>query len=684
MILCIIDAGLIFWFYKELTRVTLLDTKGLEQVANVGFRNNEVRRRLFTSIVWNSVKKKDPLFVNDSVLTLDNAEAIIKFNSGAEIELSPNSLIMLEVIKDTFSVNFIKGNIFTKTTGKKLKLRIKDQVVDLEDAKASISNKDISIIEGKAKIGDRELEKGDIGKLIDGKLAEVEKNIFQIVKPLPNQKILSRLKTKKQEFKWKKIKEIKTYDIEIAKDYSFSDIVFTKKNIKKHRIATKLNQGVYYFRLITKLLSHRKISPIQKFSIIFEEPTKIIYPINNKNYKYKVEAANIQFQWNASELENKFLLELASDKNFKNIIHKKEQTNKKVSIKLPAGEYFCRVKSFNPYQEVPLVSDVTKFDVTKIAHLSEPELLSPPKNKIYFAKLQKNPFLLFSWKAVIGAINYKLLISKDDDFDDDDIVQERVLKNTFVSISMLPEGKYYWSVQAVDELNEATKIVDKRFIHVDNNPLIKLLSPLTKEAILVKNTDIKLNFKWNNFGRGNDYKIVISEDRDFLNIRKNFEADDEQLEVSTLQNGRYFWRVEAYKGSRLVNISMPGEFNLKQYPFLSSINLSLPTNNFKIEYFKDLTLEFRWNNTKGATKYLFSLLSLKNKKSKLVEKKEIFGNSLTFAIPKIGSYKWSVVAIDKNGTPGKKGITRTFRVIPEKPIAIPQNFRIKIKATKTK
>ena len=226
-ILLFIDALLVFWLNFELTKKRDIDVEGLKKIAELEYKNNEVRRRLSKSIVWNNIFKKDPLYVKDSILTLDNSEAIVTLQKGGKVELSPNSLIVLEQVEEGIAINFVRGNIFTQATSTELRVKVEGQLLDLKNAKASISKDDISILEGKATIGEKEIIKGESAKILDGKLAEIEKNIFQIIKPQINEKIITRTDSKEVFFEWGSVEEGRAYDIEISKDYGFETSVFS-------------------------------------------------------------------------------------------------------------------------------------------------------------------------------------------------------------------------------------------------------------------------------------------------------------------------------------------------------------------------------------------------------------------------------------------------------------------------
>jgi len=222
-----INFSMIYWLYEDMTTKRVVETEGFETVGNLNFKNNEVKRKFSNSIVWDSVDINESLYQNDSVLTLDNSEAIVKLDSGAEIELDPNSMIILERIKDAIKVNFIRGNIFTKSGKKALKITFKDRSVDLKNARASISGSNVAVHSGEVKIGKTEVKKDEIANIDKKGITTVERNLFQVIRPLRNEKILINNRSQSVEFKWTSFQQNNLFNFEIARERDFKRSIFS-------------------------------------------------------------------------------------------------------------------------------------------------------------------------------------------------------------------------------------------------------------------------------------------------------------------------------------------------------------------------------------------------------------------------------------------------------------------------
>ena len=73
-------------FNQRVTRLT-----NAQPIGTIRYKYNKVKRKFSDRFIWGNVGSFTPVYLNDSVLTGDRSDAIIKFNSGLEIELDPNS-----------------------------------------------------------------------------------------------------------------------------------------------------------------------------------------------------------------------------------------------------------------------------------------------------------------------------------------------------------------------------------------------------------------------------------------------------------------------------------------------------------------------------------------------------------------------------------------------------------------
>lgn len=179
--------------------------------------------------------------------------------------------------------------------------------------------------------------------------------------------------------------------------------------------------------------------------------SNLVSPTNNE---VDVEYINSVFEWERSELAQNYVIQIASDDQFNNIILENTVASVKTIItELPDfTELFWRVKSKNNGGESGW-SDVYKFR-TKIALPKNVELVSPESNEENIPLNQE-----FKWKKESRSETYTIEIAKNLLFlstleSADNIV------DTIFSASNLPDGsRLYWRVRGVNSTGEGNNSV---------------------------------------------------------------------------------------------------------------------------------------------------------------------------------------------------------------------------------
>src|SRR5262245_10421567 len=77
-----------------------------------------VRRRAFDSNIWEDSGSSEPLYENDSILTLNGSSAKLRLHSDINLELHENTLVVLETVPTNpdqpFRLKFSRGDIRTQ------------------------------------------------------------------------------------------------------------------------------------------------------------------------------------------------------------------------------------------------------------------------------------------------------------------------------------------------------------------------------------------------------------------------------------------------------------------------------------------------------------------------------------------------------------------------------------------
>ena len=190
-------------------------------------------------------------------------------------------------------------------------------------------------------------------------------------------------------FQWNPIDSAQYYNLEIADDSDFRNVHFEINNISASEITiSNLDEGAqYYWRVI----SHNKLGSITisntyNFSThpgLPDLPVALSPANNARNVDTQV-----SFSWESAINTEFYHLEIATDKNFKNLFYSEDTlTVNKIKLK-NIGEgrkYYWRVRALNNYGNSNF-TDENKFTVK----------VNKPSNLA--AKVEEDEFIKLSWK----------------------------------------------------------------------------------------------------------------------------------------------------------------------------------------------------------------------------------------------------------------------------------------------
>ena len=107
-------------------------------IGYVGNVDQNVKRKTGGSLLWDPLKKGDPVFNQDSVRTGLNSYTAIILNDKSSIELEENSLVVLDANDKAFNIDFKTGEFKTNAKNNNLKIKVKDSVLSANQANIKI------------------------------------------------------------------------------------------------------------------------------------------------------------------------------------------------------------------------------------------------------------------------------------------------------------------------------------------------------------------------------------------------------------------------------------------------------------------------------------------------------------------------------------------------------------------
>lgn len=334
-------------------------------------------------------------------------------------------------------------------------------------------------------------------------------------------------------FTWEKITNYKKYQFQLSKSEAFTEVI---KDTILNDIAELDLKDIdgftqYFWRV--RVNESPKLgywSPVFSFRSVINKPG-LRFPDNHSiNH-----LTSIQFLWFSREGAKYYFLQVARDKNFNDLIisiDSIQSTTYKIDGLEFDKEYFWRVRASNELGFSDW-SDVWDFRTGSV----RPVLLRPADNSLNIS----NPVQI-EWKAIEGASQYFLQISKDENFNNLVISQENLTSNNYEF-----EGEYnqtyYWRVKvkinsfesewsAVWQFSMQTKSV----IELKDNTLINLYPNPTSEVLNVRIQSPKIVPK--------SIHIIDIFGNKLIDIANIEQINDFRIELNNLASGSYIIQID--------------------------------------------------------------------------------------------------------------------------------------------
>lgn len=369
-------------------------------------------------------------------------------------------------------------------------------------------------------------------------------------------------------FAWSPVIGAVKYLIQISTDKNFVNAVVNKE-IKSTYFNFDIEsyENDYYWRV--KAYS---IYDSSKWSDVwcvrpFNQNLKIslIYP---KNFELQVKTTETLI-WQQIDGVDYYLLEVATDKDFKNKIVDKLKllTNNYTLTNLnKSTQYFWRVKISLKGRENAW-SNAWTFTTETNKILPIPKIISPRNNFTGFDVLGR-----LDWEGVADAKSYRLVVSRDTSFDE--IVVNVVTTNNYYILTekLNYAERYYWKVSSISETS-TSKWSNIASFKTELEPP-KILYPIDSQTNLEK----ICRFLWSEPTEATYYSLQIARDENFKQIIYNFtELSSNNLIVQFNDDGIYYARIMAFNYENISKWSNPIKFTT-----LSSFQSVLGKDDFAV------------------------------------------------------------------------------------------------------
>lgn len=330
--------------------------------------------------------------------------------------------------------------------------------------------------------------------------------------PPPGSTIASGKDASTVQLRWNAIEGATEYQVEIAADEGFSDILEKLKTPRNQTQWTARSIGRYFWRVSVYDLDGEYVESRQgrDFIIVSSVPVKILKPQDGFTIRYRTEIPEIPLEWEEDGKIRTYQIELARDlaftdrpRSFKTEDSEYTLTPKELTHEEADGQYFWKVKGLDAEGRVLRVSGINRFEL-KFERVEKPlpstEVESPESGEILQLGESDNPLL--KWKApdipqpdpapgsrapaaTESIESYEVTLRATDGKGG-----VRKLKSITPELSLknLPPGKYTWTVQYITSRGRRSPTSEARSIELKEVAAIPVPSifPVIIESTVIE------------------------------------------------------------------------------------------------------------------------------------------------------------------------------------------------------
>lgn len=627
----------------------------------ITFKNKTVLRKYNDAVVWDLIESKTEVKNRDTIRTEGLSDAILTLNDGTKINISENSMILLDLSDKNININFAYGSFeAARVSGSsgdvKMNITAGDKTVEVTNGDVKLdktkSELNIKVDQGEAKLtsnGKEETIVKDQVANVSESGVKVAKQMFRLVSPDDRKNILSESGVERINFSiagWNSdsVKRASPMiEVSLFPDFSKS---LVREKLTSATISKKLEPGSYYWRVSYNDPSTqtRSVTEVFQFRILNDPSLKLLSPKNEEVISFSNETPVVRFVWNVLDLYSSYSVQIARDKAFTDIVTLKQTQNQSLAFdNLKEGTYFAKIKAKSSLPGIEeKTSAVISFQIQKKTNSSPPELLEPSKGKV-IAEEQTKSQLFFSWKDDKDFDFYQWELSSDVNFST--ILQtEKIKNNFFKSTTGLKLGNYFWRVKGISK--QGTRI-DSKFssFTVIAKEELELVSPNQSAEVEVDDRNLVV-LKWKKLTGKSNYEIQVSKQADFQSLVVKESVVGNYYEFKSKDFGKFYWRVKLAEDESTVSPTR----NFQMVSNIEPPNLLSPGRNETIDLFTKNYISFSWKPVEKITAYRLKLIDVSGIREKVILNERISSNKFQMnEIQKlnVGRFRWEVSSFYK-------------------------------------
>ena len=661
--------------YADLTAV--LDKGDGERLGTVVFKKRVAQRKYDDQVIWETITNHSVVYVNDSIRTDEDSEAMLVLDDGTSIELGESTLIMLVRTGRGLGIDFQQGSLsaagregqaraaFEITSGDtKLDLAKADAVFRKNAASSELL---VDVTRGQAVLErgrDRiAVQENDRISLREGSETEVKQ--ANLIPRGGSGLVIVDTKPAPHTFSWSAI-GIDEVIFDIARSASFARDV-QSSTTRNQDITLELEEGTWFWRLRA---SDGSLSRTERTMLVLIKEAVPLVPADGAQFTFFKKLPLISLQWSGDEAASVYAVELARDPNFRNVVRALQSRVTSVSIDdLAEGMYWWRVTP--RYSSVPRElqpGPAASFTIERLE--SPPAVEVPPLSTISTLQLEAHQVAV-TWKGNPEYAMYRLELADSPDFSIP-LYTEETRANYSRFRNDIPEDKYYLRIAAIDEQGNVLARSSVSAVDVRSPRPVILMTPEANASLVSDGEGLPITFAWNEPNRTGRVRFELANDESFYSLQRNLIMNGNSQNM-TLIPGEYFWRVTVLN-ERGVPVAEPSMRRFDISAVLASPVLRIPVSGERIDMETANAIDFAWEPVERANAYRFSLYMYQGNAVQTVFESP-YVNTTTYRFTLLnhlnrGTFAWEVRAfLRENGrdrTTSKPSLRRDFIIhLPE-------------------
>lgn len=571
---------------RWLSKLLSTSNENLEKIGVTKTAVSDVRRRHGTAFSWLPLDEKSEVYQGDSIYTGDKSEAVIYTERGEKIQISPNSLVVINSKRDSIRLDIDYGSVLGQVgKDKKLLIASGGDVTEFkgDDAVVQVDvggdqNLVVNVLEGQVEVtsedGRRMLGPRQKAEISDGGAIYDPADIrLELVTPVPD-RVLKPDEARDLVLTWRSSFNFPEYTVEIADDPEFQKVV-VKDTVPRplYRPPTLPTNRRLFWRVsaLLKIGDQPAKSPANAFTLAEDTPPAILFPRNNMRFTYEEQPGDdgrrleVVVKWAATSASSRWELHVSPSPDFSKDLKIHEAKDAHINLGgLSEGSYHARVRakdwadaqwsdtvsfylirrpaaSLKPPQV--LTVDDTFLMTTKVTGFTAAELAVavPGKSGQYIEVIPE-----LAWNTIPGATSYEIQISTTSDFNK--LIHQDQVPTTRYGWEGVRPGRYFWRIRSVNADGRRGTYTEAQRLTVKLAPPKSLTNEKNIEEVtsvtMMESAPPPFLIRWAPTLYTARYEMEFDKDENLAKPLRLYTPHPFK-KVQAAQAGVYYWRVRS-------------------------------------------------------------------------------------------------------------------------------------------